>query len=194
MSLIGKSQQLLVATAIAIGYQIIRTAIRIKLKDATDLLLTITVGCQEPARETVIAHLYLSADNRHITEERLYPVVDARADNQHIVTSSLCLQQGFDALNTQEITVIIRKLTTEGIEGLERRPLKEIGEDMLFGLPIRIEPQLHQYQQMGVTEESPPESPRAFGITDKGQQRIASGQRTVEIKGKDAERSLEFIV
>ena len=63
MGLIGKSQQLFVATAIAIGRQMIFVTIRIKGEDTTYLLLAITVGCQETASEPSVGHLYLGTNH-----------------------------------------------------------------------------------------------------------------------------------
>ena len=53
----------------------------------------------------------------------------------------------------------------------------------LFRLVIRIESQLHQHQQMDISQEAKEESPCATGITDKLNECILRSQRPVEIKG-----------
>ena len=183
MWIIGEGEELFVAAAVAVGGEVVGAAVGVEGEDAVHLLLTIAVLREEAAREATVDHLDLGAEDGDLGEEGLHPVVDRSADNQHIGPLMEGLRDELETLRTQQLAVVGGKLAAEGVEGLQIDVLEEIGEDMLLRLPIRIEPQLHQHQLVGVAQEAQQEGPRATGIADKGQKGVAGGQRPVEIEG-----------
>lgn len=164
-------------------------AIGIEGEDAVYFFLSVAVLGEETACETAIDDFYLRAQDIGIREEWLHPVVDAGTHDEHLGSLGLCLLERLDALWPQQMTIVVGKVLTEGIEGFQVDAFKEIGEDMLLRLPVRIEPQLHQYQLVGVAQEAQQEGPRATGIADKDEKGIAGGERTVEIEGVDLSHS-----
>ena len=189
MGLVGEGEEFLVAATVAVGGEVVGAAIGIEGEDAVHLLLTIAVFREEAAREAAVEDFYLRAKDGDLGEEGLHPVVDRSADDQHVGSLGLGLLEGAEALGAQQLAVVGGKLAAEGVEGLQIDVLEEIGEDMLLRLPIRIEPQLHQHQLVGVAQEAQQEGPRATGIADKDEKGIAGGERTVEIEGVDLSHS-----
>ena len=180
---VGEDEELFVAAAVAIGGEVVGAAVGIEGEDAVYLLLTIAVLREESAREAAVAHFYLGAKDGDLGEERLHPVVDRSADDEHQGSLGLCLCHEPETLGAKQLAVVGGKLAAEGVEGLEREALEEIGKDVLLGLPVWIEPQLHQHQLMGIAQESKQKGASAAGIADKDEKGIAGGERTVEIEG-----------
>ena len=69
MSLIGKSQQFLVTTAVAKGNQFVFLTMAIDGEDAIHLLLSVTVLGKESPRQTSIFHFHLSSHDLHLREK-----------------------------------------------------------------------------------------------------------------------------
>ena len=180
---IGDGEEFFVTSAVTIGDEIVIAAIRIEGKDAVYLFPSVAVLGEETACQTAFLDLYLRAEDGYLREERLYPVVDAGTDDDDIGSLCLRLLDGLDALGPQQLTIVGSKMLAEGIEGLQTHAFEEIGKDLLLCLPIRIEFQFHQHQQMGMTQETKHESLGATGIADKLQQGITGGQRPIEIEG-----------
>ena len=61
MSLISESEKFFVTSTVAIGYEVVSVAVRIKGKNAIHLFLTVTVLGEETASETTIIDFYLCA-------------------------------------------------------------------------------------------------------------------------------------
>ena len=111
------------------------------------------------------------------------PVVDAGADDDDIGTLCLSIGNGLKPLGPQQLAIVSGKTLTKGIEVRKTHVAEEIGKDLLLGLPIRIEPQLHQHQQGRIAQESQQECLCATGIADEHQQGVTGGQRPIEIEG-----------
>ena len=84
MCLVSKCEHLTIASTVAKGCEMISRTVRMEGKDTTHFLLAVTIGSEETTCQTTIDNLYLSAHNLYLGKERLYPVVDARADNEHL--------------------------------------------------------------------------------------------------------------
>ena len=165
-------------------------AIGIEGEDAVYFFLSVAVLGEETACETAIDDFYLRAQDIGIREEWLHPVVDAGTDDKHLGSLGLCLLERSDALWPQQMTIVVGKVLTEGIEGFQVDAFKEIGEDALLGLPVRIEVEFHQHQQMGMTQETKRKGLGATGIADKLQEGVSRCQRSIEIKSMNLSHSL----
>ena len=73
MGFIGKSEKLAIATTVTIGGEMIGRTVRMEGKDATHLLLTVTVGGEETACKRAIDDLYLSAKDGDRRKKRAAP-------------------------------------------------------------------------------------------------------------------------
>ena len=78
--------------------------------------------------------------------------------------------------------ITIRKMLTGLIKMLLRPASEEIAEHTFLALAVIIKPQLHQYQQRQVEQETQQESPPAAGMADEEQQRVPCGQRAVKVE------------
>ena len=153
-----------------------------KVEETVHLLLTIAVLRQESASESAIDHLYLRTDDLDIGKEGLHPVVDRSTHDDDLGLFGTGLLDGLQSQGAQQMTVVLGKSLTECIESLQRHPPEEVGKDALLCLPVRIKTEQHQHQPGRMQKESQTKGRGAFGIADKGQQRVAVGQRSVEVE------------
>ena len=84
MWIIGEGEEFFVAAAVAIGGEVVGAAVGIEGKDAFHLLLTIAVLREEATREAAVEDFYPGAEDGDVGEEGLHPVVDRRADDEHV--------------------------------------------------------------------------------------------------------------
>ena len=183
MCFVGEGEEFLVAATVAVSDQVIAAAIGIESEEAVHLFLTIAVVGEETACEASVDNLYLGAEDGNLRAERLHPVVDAGADDDDIGPLCLSIGNGLKPLGPQQLAIVSGKALTKSIEVRKTHVAEEIGKDLLLGLPIRIEPQLHQHQQMGMTQETKCKGTGATGIADEHQQGVARSQRPIEIEG-----------
>ena len=94
MRFVCEGKEFLVASAVAIGCEMIGAAVWIEVENAVYFLWTIAILGEETARQLSVCNLYLRAENSDLGqiigktvrtgEERLHPIVDAGADNDDI--------------------------------------------------------------------------------------------------------------
>ena len=183
MGLVGEGEEFLVAATVAVGGEVVGAAIGIEGQDAVYLFLTIAVVGEETACKAAVDNLYLGAEDGNLRAERLHPVVDAGADDDDIGTLCLSIGNGLKPLGPQQLAIVSGKTLTKGIEVSETHVAEEIGKDLLLGLPIRIEPQLHQHQQGQIAQETNCKGTGATSIADEHQQGVTRSQRSIEIEG-----------
>ena len=106
MSLVGKSQQFLVTTAVAKGNQFVFLTMAIDGENAIYLLLSVTVLGKESTCQMSILHLHLSTHNPHFREKRLHPIVDAGTHDKHLGLFCLRLFHHFNALGPEQVLTI----------------------------------------------------------------------------------------
>lgn len=136
MWFVSKCEHLTVTSTVTIGSEMIGGTIRIEGEDATYLFLTVAVGSKEVTRKTTFDDLYLSAQNLYHGEKGLYPVIDARTDNEHLSTFRQCLFQLTDYFWPQQMTMVAGEVLAKGVEGFDGHPLEEMSKHFLLGFPV----------------------------------------------------------
>ena len=165
MSLMGKGEHLFVATAISEGFDFVLATNGIlwdsiaswclgcgkRLDDAVHLFLTIAVSGLEAPCQLSIYYFYLGTQDLDAFQiaylkERAYPVVDAGADNEYFCPCNQCFMYQSNTFGTEQMLILFGKTTAERIKFLDAHAGEEVGEYLLFCLPVRIKVQLHQHQ------------------------------------------------
>ena len=83
------------------------------------------------------------------------------------------------------MAVFCRKVGAKRIETVERHAAEKPTEEPLFGFPIGIKVELHQYENGTEQDESRTYSEAAAGKTAEGQQRVTGRERAVEVAQDD---------
>ena len=192
MRLVGKGKEFAVATAVAIGSKVVGGTVGMAVEDATHLLLTVAVGGEEASGEPAVDNFDPSAQDGDGREEGPHPVVDGGADDEYLSPVCLSLPEDGHGIGAQQAAAVCGEAAAEIVEGRQAHPPEEPREDALLGPAVRIEPQRHQHQQGRVDQESEDEAGRAAGIADNGNERVARGQRPVEVEGVDLFHSISW--
>ena len=138
------------------------------------------------AGETAAGNLDLRAEHTHLAvrqEERGHPIVDACTHNEHLGTLGQGAVHGRKALWPQQVGRVVGKAPAAGIEGFERHSPEVEREEALLGPAVGVEFQLHQHQQRGVEQQSAQQGGQAPDVANEGEQRVAGGERAVEVEG-----------
>ena len=114
MSLIGKGQQFLITTAVAIGNEPVGMAVGQKVEETIHLLLTVAVLRQESASKSAIDHLYLRTDDLDIWKEGLHPIVDRSTHDDDLGLFGTGLLDGLQSQGAQQMTQTSLPISSSG--------------------------------------------------------------------------------
>ena len=127
----------------------------------------------------------LGTGNQERPQAGFDPAVDAGRENDDAVATVEGLLDGAQTGGAQDVGVAAGERLAERIEVALKHAAEVVAEEPFLRAPVVGEVQFHQHEQRTEEQQAAKECPPPAGVADEEQQRVASGQRAVEIESRN---------